>query len=164
MEFRYQLTDEVKAVRIDQEQDSAGYKVTIGDKTYIVEVTRAANGDIAFSVDNRRLQAYTAHDGSQYYVSIGGLTYLFQNAQSSQRRKSTSVGSNAMTAAMPGQVLKVLVAEGDSIRRGQALVILEAMKMEIRVTASDDGHVTKVLCSAGDIVERGQRLIELSSA
>lgn len=62
---------------------------------------------------------------------------------------------------MPGLVRSVLVREGDSVEKGQALVLLEAMKMEIRVAAPHAGKVIEVLVAAGETVDRGQRLIEL---
>jgi biotin carboxyl carrier protein len=62
---------------------------------------------------------------------------------------------------MHGQVVKILVSEGDSVTHSQPLMLLEAMKMEIRITAPRDGRVARILCSAGQIVERGQTLIEL---
>jgi biotin carboxyl carrier protein len=64
---------------------------------------------------------------------------------------------------MPGQVVKILVAEGEAVRRGQPLMVLEAMKMEIRINAPRDGHVTRLLCQPGQVVERGQTLLELTS-
>ena len=60
---------------------------------------------------------------------------------------------------MPGQVTVVLVKAGDETTRGQTLLILEAMKMEIRVTAPADGHVQQVMVQSGDVVERGQHLV-----
>jgi biotin carboxyl carrier protein len=60
-------------------------------------------------------------------------------------------------------VREVLVAEGDTVQRGQTLVILEAMKMEIRVAAPGDGQVRRLLVRQGDVVERGQRLVEIEA-
>jgi biotin carboxyl carrier protein len=62
---------------------------------------------------------------------------------------------------MPGQVVNVLVSEGDSVERGQTLLVLEAMKMEIRVAAPAAGRVKRLLTEKGQIVERGQRLAEI---
>lgn len=70
-------------------------------------------------------------------------------------------GSETLEAAMPGQVRAVLVEEGEAVEKGQALALLEAMKMEIKVAAPHAGRVAKVLISAGQVVERGQRLFEL---
>ena len=79
-----------------------------------------------------------------------------------QRQTTRTGGHETLEAAMPGLVRGVLVKAGDSVERGQALVLLEAMKMEIRVSAPHAGKVAKVLVSPGETVDRGQRLIELS--
>lgn len=52
---------------------------------------------------------------------------------------------------------------GDTVTRGQTLVLLEAMKMELRIAAPLDGQVRAVHCAAGQVVERGQILIELQA-
>ncbi len=62
---------------------------------------------------------------------------------------------------MPGQVTKVLVKAGDNVRRGQALMVLEAVKMEIKITAPWGGRLVKVLVQQGQVVDRGQGLIEM---
>lgn len=63
---------------------------------------------------------------------------------------------------MPGKVLDVLVAEGDVVQRGEVLVLLEAMKMELRIQASQEGVVSRVWVRPGQVVERGQRLVEIT--
>ena len=62
---------------------------------------------------------------------------------------------------MPGKVLKVFVAPGESVREGQALVLLEALKMEIEVNAPNDGTVAEVPVSAGQQVSPGDVLVAL---
>jgi len=97
------------------------------------------------------------------YVSINGQTYTLAVPDQRQSRRKAAGGSGDLTAQMPGQVLDVLVGEGDAVERGQTLMILEAMKMEIRVTAPGDGSVKRLLVSKGDVVERGQVLLELGA-
>jgi biotin carboxyl carrier protein len=62
---------------------------------------------------------------------------------------------------MPGTVLRVDVHEGEHVDEGQTLVLLEAMKMELAVTAPAVGVVSAVLVEAGELVSRGQALVEL---
>ena len=62
---------------------------------------------------------------------------------------------------MPGQVRTVNVREGDTVTKGQTLLVLEAMKMEIRIQAPQDGVVTKSFVEQGQTVEREQILIEI---
>ena len=62
---------------------------------------------------------------------------------------------------MPGRVLDVLVKPGDSVRKGETLVLLEAMKMELRIAAPADGTVQRVHVTPGQIIERAAPLVEL---
>lgn len=64
-------------------------------------------------------------------------------------------------ASMAGNVWKVLVAEGDEVKAGQDVAILESMKMEIPIAAEDDGTVKKVLIQEGDFVNDADVLVEL---
>ena len=68
---------------------------------------------------------------------------------------------NVVTAPMPGKVLRVLVSEGQRVKIGQGLVVLEAMKMENEIPAPRDGVVKKIYVKEGDTVDTGQPLVEL---
>ncbi|MDK2854697.1 MAG: pyruvate carboxylase subunit [Thermococcaceae archaeon] len=70
-------------------------------------------------------------------------------------------GENVVTAPMPGKVLRILVREGDEVKAGQGLLVLEAMKMENEIPSPKDGVVKKILVKEGDTVDTGQPLIEL---
>src|SRR5205823_7539491 len=67
--------------------------------------------------------------------------------------------SGSLVAPMPGSVVSVEVSVGDSVRKGQTLVVLEAMKMEHPIGSPDDGVVHDVKVSAGEQVERGALLV-----
>lgn len=66
-----------------------------------------------------------------------------------------------LAAPMPGLVVRVLVREGDAVRTGQGLIVLEAMKMENELKAAGGGTVARVHVTAGDKVERGTSLVTL---
>jgi len=67
---------------------------------------------------------------------------------------------NGVTAPLSGSVSKILVAEGDEIKAGQVLVVLEAMKMETEITAPADAKVKALLVTQGESVQGGQGLVE----
>ncbi|WP_099211405.1 pyruvate/oxaloacetate carboxyltransferase [Thermococcus henrietii] len=72
-----------------------------------------------------------------------------------------SASPNTVTAPMPGKILRVLVSEGQQVKTGQGLVVLEAMKMENEIPAPKDGIVKKLYVKEGDTVNTGDPLVEL---
>lgn len=73
-----------------------------------------------------------------------------------------SVGAVKITAPMPGTILKVVAHTGDKVKRGQVLVILEAMKMENEIVAPSDGIVATINVSGGTSVNAGDLLASLN--
>jgi 3-methylcrotonyl-CoA carboxylase alpha subunit len=67
----------------------------------------------------------------------------------------------SLTAPMPATVVRIEAEVGTQVKRGETLLILEAMKMELPVRASSDGTVTAVNCREGDLVQPGVALIEI---
>ncbi|AQX53949.1 acetyl-CoA carboxylase biotin carboxyl carrier protein subunit [Bacillus sp. VT 712] len=66
------------------------------------------------------------------------------------------------TATMAGMVLNIHVSEGDSVTKGQVLIILESMKMEIPIESSEEGIVDAILVGVGDFVNEGDVLMTIS--
>ena len=67
-----------------------------------------------------------------------------------------------LSAPMPATVRQIRVGVGDAVRRGDTLIVLEAMKMELPVRANADGIVAAVRCAEGELVQPGLPLIELT--
>jgi biotin carboxyl carrier protein len=78
-----------------------------------------------------------------------------------RRAVTASAGATAITSPLPGTVAAVRVAEGDTVEPGQLLLLLEAMKMEHRITATASGTVKRVAVRHGDQVREGDLLIEV---
>jgi glutaconyl-CoA/methylmalonyl-CoA decarboxylase subunit gamma len=70
--------------------------------------------------------------------------------------------AEGISAPLPGLILDVMVKAGDSVKSGQNVILMEAMKMENQVTATHDGTVNKVYINKGDTVEEGQLLLDIS--
>ncbi|WP_313111009.1 acetyl-CoA carboxylase biotin carboxyl carrier protein subunit [Aequorivita sediminis] len=98
-------------------------------------------------------------NGNIYHVNVGTpLDALI-------KEMGLSLGNDSIEdeihAPMPGIILEVNVAEGDKVKKGDSLCVLEAMKMENTLTASRDGIVKTVNVAKGDTVDKGKLLIEL---
>ena len=140
------------------------YRALWGDTTVEVESLRAEAGKLEFMLNGQRLVAYVSSDGAQRWVTLNGQTRVLTR-QTGARSRGGGSGHAAgeLTAPMPGQVRAVNVREGEAVVKGQTLMVLEAMKMEIRIQAPQAGTVHKVLVQLGQTVERGQILVEVAA-
>lgn len=139
-----------------------GYVVTLNDKNIFIKVIRVdlQNGKMDLLIDNKRVIAYVSADGAKRWVTINGETILLTKT-SGAKQGIRHDHAGGLTAPMPGQVRSVNVKEGDEVKKGQTLLTMEAMKMEIKIQALMDGKVKSVFVSQGDTVEREQILIEM---
>ena len=92
---------------------------------------------------------------------VGGTAPTAQKTRSASRGASQSAGaaSGTITAPMQGTVIKLLVTEGQTVAQGDAVLVLEAMKMENQIQADKAGKVSKINCKAGDTVGSGDVLL-----
>jgi pyruvate carboxylase subunit B len=103
---------------------------------------------------------YLSLDGMPQEVVFESLNEYAAAAGGSGRKQATDPGH--VTTAMPGNVVDVLVKEGDTVAAGQAVMITEAMKMETEIHTSVDGTVQAVYVTKGDRVTPGEVLIEIA--
>lgn len=138
------------------------FTLTLDDKTIHTEVLHSENGKLDLLIDGQRVTAYVSSDNAKRWVTINGQTFIL--TKSSGARKGGHGHHHAageLTAPMPGQVRAVNVSEGDAVNKGQTLLVLEAMKMEIRIHSPQDGMVKRLFVKQGQTVEREQVLIEI---
>lgn len=161
-EYQYQTGDQVRTVTVERNGDQL--QVTLDGLVYQVEPGRVTPHRLELTLDGVRLTAHVAQVGAKLYLALNGATWVLQHPNPVQRRRSGDLDqtSGALIAAMPGQVIRLLVDKGDLVARGDTLAVLEAMKMELRVTAPYAGRVDKVHCVVGDVVDRGQILVALA--
>ena len=155
------------------------YRVTVGDKTVEVEIIQANNGRldlrlirpsdplhlrlraVQVSDSESAYTAYVSSDGAKRWVTINGQTVVLTKSSGAKRKGSSHDHAAGLTAPMPGLVRSVNVRQDEVVSKGQTLMVLEAMKMEIRIQAKGAGVVKKLLVQQGQTVERDQVLIEI---
>ncbi|MCU9815148.1 biotin/lipoyl-binding protein [Paraclostridium sp. AKS73] len=126
--------------------DDKKYNITVNGNTYEVEVE-----ELGSQASVQRPQVATQQVQPQ----------AAPKAQPKQTQNAPSAGGGTISAPMPGTINDVRVKVGDSVKKGQVLLILEAMKMENEIMASSDGTVKSVDVSKGASVSAGDALITI---
>ena len=149
---------------VDYQVVAEGGKITVNGRAFNVDVeedsTVLVNG-IAYDVT---LEGDRAQVGDATYdLEVAGLS-LASGSPASLGAPAASgrvdAGDGAIVAIMPGKVTRVLVEEGQEVEDGEAVCVLEAMKMENELRADRDGVVEAIHVSPGDDVEKDQVLVE----
>lgn len=131
------------------------YKVTLNGKTYEVEVEQGK----AVLLDEYEALAPAPAAAA---VPAAALAAAPVAAPAASAAPVNLEAGEAVNAPMPGNILRIDVAKGDTVKAGQVLVILEAMKMENEIVAPKDGTVAQVVTSKGAVVDTGSPLIVIA--
>jgi biotin carboxyl carrier protein len=161
---KFSFDRNAETISIDLTPTGKSYRATIGDDTVNVEILQAEDGKLDLLIDGKRVTAYVSFDNARRWVTINGQTFVLTKSSGARGRgRGVHHAAGELTAPMPGQVRAVNVSEGEAVTKGQTLLVLEAMKMEIRIHAPQDGVVKKLFVKQGQTVEREQILIDMDS-
>ncbi|EFG37013.1 3-methylcrotonyl-CoA carboxylase alpha subunit [Brucella sp. NVSL 07-0026] len=125
-----------------------------------MDIRAHKNGLVRFAIDGRVSEASVSRIGHDVTVQIEGHDTIFHHVLATGAEEDASSESRILSP-MPGLVRLVSVVEGASVAKGDPLVTMEAMKMELSLTAPRDGKVASVTVAAGDQVNEGALLVEL---
>ncbi len=145
---------------IELNPSGENFTAHVDGKTVNVQIIRAANGRIDLLVDGQRVTAHVSSDMAKRWVTINGQTLMLTKT-SGAKQGVRHDHAGGLIAPMPGQIRSVAVSVGDVVKKGQTLLTMEAMKMEIRIQALKDGVVKSVSVTQGQTVEREQILVEV---
>ncbi len=138
------------------------YFVMFDGKNIPVRIVRAdaSLGRMDLLIDGERVTTHVSSDGAKRWVTVNGQTLMLTKT-SGAKHGVRHEHAGGLIAPMPGQVRSVSVSVGDVVKKGQTLLTMEAMKMEIRIQALMDGRVKTLHVKQGQTVEREQILIEM---
>ncbi len=140
------------------------YEVTLEGRTVTVDARMVDPAVCSFIVDGVCYEVHVARDRDLYTLLINGEHYEVA-ARNRRVRAAFSAGGRMLTgrqviqAPMPGRVVRVLVDQGSSVKTGEPLLVLEAMKMENQLRSPVDGVVAELEVVAGQVVATGDKLV-----
>ena len=123
-------------------------------------VTTLGDGLYRVTDGNRYWTVAIAGPPDNRWVWIDGRVLRLDPPPSAARVRSRQ-GPQDLSSPMPATVVRVIVSAGDRVARGDTLLILEAMKMELPIRAPSDGIVKAVYCQPGELVQPGVTLLDL---
>lgn len=159
MEYFASLHD--KQYHIEINSNDAVQAVKLNGKKYQAELLKISDTLYSLIIDNFSHQLFIEQSSQGYVISIHGAKYKIdlEDERTHQIRQliksdEKSRGQTEIKAPMPGLIVSVNVKEGQEIKKGEALFIIEAMKMENEIRATDDGVIKKILKKERDSVEK----------
>lgn len=139
-------------------------RVTIDGREVVAALTTLPDGSVVAEIGGRRVRLAGARRRASVMAAAGPFAAEFTALEGRAGHRTGGLAAPEIDAPMPGKVLKVMVAEGQAVEAGDALVVLEAMKMETTLYAESPAIVRKICVVPGQMVDHGARLIELSPA
>jgi len=129
----------------------------------MTKVVRIADGAYRVETNGQSHLVYVAGPPAHRWAFWNGRVYRGSQDETAPaaRTRTRHDAHQELTAPMPATVLKVLVTAGSQVKKGETLVILEAMKMELPLRAPADATVTAVGCREGELVQPETVLVEL---
>lgn len=167
MEYEFSHDGDIYTIKIDG-NPSGEYKAIIADKEYQFSGSNISPNEFSILMDKKNMKAYVAESEKHLYVHIGGRIIKLGKPGASAGGFASDSGEfgvkDEISTPMPGKVVKILVSDGDQVKTGQPLVIVESMKMENEIKSPADAEVISVNYTNGDLVEPGQPIIKLKPA
>lgn len=157
------------------ERENKGLRVLVGKRAFNVDLVEISNKRFSLLLDNSQYEFELFEENDGRRILLNGVPYFVKVEEKEQSvdeftdnksslHLSVQPNKEIFKAPMPGLVVVVKVERGIRVKRGDALLILEAMKMQNELRSPHDGVVTEVFVKEGSPVEKGEKLVELEKS
>lgn len=165
MKYRLKVGEETSEVGVSYTGNPQDLRVSTADRVFDVSFQRITEDCLWMVVDGKATKAFVARAGVNTLVFVAGRSYLVEDADrlamQAQRHGGHEETPKEVTPPMPSVVVRILVSEGATVKKGQGLIVVTAMKMETTLAAPFDGKVKKINASINQKVAPGDLLVEI---
>jgi biotin carboxyl carrier protein len=166
--MRYTAVVGDDTIQFDLEPSTSGdVAATIQGRSYRLQPTEVEPGIFWFTQNGRSVEVQVSASSNGYVVLINGhrvnVRLLDRRALLQGAGSRTRNSRNEVRSPMPGKIVRILVREGDRVDKDDDLLIVEAMKMQNRMSASGAGIVEKIMVAEGETVNAGDLLVVVAS-
>jgi biotin carboxyl carrier protein len=163
--FRLKISEQTVDVDVSNSGNEQNAEFTIGEKAYDVRFRAIPDKCVHLIVNGKSTEAFVAKSGQGKHVFVNGRSFLVQDADTLPLRRARHSDlehtPGDVTPPIPAVVVRILVAEGDIVKKGQGLIVVSAMKMETTLVAPSDGRVIKINTTVDAKVAPGDVLVEI---
>lgn len=160
----YAATLDAKAYKTSLAYRPQGWVLELDGAAHPLALVSKNGGEYAIRLDGSALRGTVRRDGELLHVFTGGQHYTLHYADPMAHAGEAEALGGRLTAPMPGKVVAVIAKNGQAVKKGEPLVIMEAMKMEHTIAAPSDGLVEEILYQVGDQVADGAPLLAFKAA
>ena len=160
----YAATLDARAYRVGLTYQPHGWVLDLDGKAHPLALVSRQDGRYAIRFDGSALQGTVRREGEVLHVFSGGQHHALTWNDPMAHAGDTEAAGGRLTAPMPGKVVAVIAAKGQTVKKGEPLVIMEAMKMEHTIAAPSDGLVEEILYQVGDQVSDGAPLLAFTAS
>jgi biotin carboxyl carrier protein len=152
-----------KKFDVDIKKDGDQYVSAINGTDLNLQAFSIAKNISTVRINGKTFKAYSAADDNKSYVTINGNCFVFDKVKDEEKSYGDTGGSSAnidvVKPPMPGSIVKIIVEKGQTVKEGDGLIIVEAMKMETTLYSSIDGIVTEINVKPGEQVDSDKALL-----
>jgi 3-methylcrotonyl-CoA carboxylase alpha subunit len=163
--YRLKIADETADVDVSSPVGERNIEFLIGEDTYHVGYRAVSNNCLHLVVDGKAFEAFLIPGEYKKHVFIKGRSYLVEDADQLPSRRGRRTGIDQtpgdVTPPMPSVVVRIMVEEGDLVKKGQGLIVLTAMKMETTLRSPYSGRITAIKTTVDAKVAPGDILVEI---
>ena len=163
----YTVLFEDKEFQVEIEELEVGYRLKLDGDSHRFEPLLAKGSLYSFLIDGTEvLEADVSFRQDKAELNLSNVPYhleVFDPRRRAVSQSESAGGHGLVSAPMPGKIVEIKVKVGEAVKKGQALIVIEAMKMQNELAAAIDGVVKEIAVQAGAAVESGQKLISVEA-
>jgi biotin carboxyl carrier protein len=161
MHHAFKLGESEHNVELSRSRDV--YRLHFGEQVIPIDLKTGADGRAWLTVGERHVEVVIAQRGDDVFVHLDGAAYQLRHRHPLDRLAAQAGGSadDVVRAPMPGSIVAVYVKPGDTVTRGQTLLVMESMKMETTIGAARDGVIAEIRFEKGQTFDRDALLLSL---
>ena len=153
-------------VAVSLEISSKEHVARLPHRELTVDAVPLAEGSYSLLIDGSSFDVTIHRSLGHYQVTVNGVAFEVALRDPKQLRHQTGAGEDldgpaSVTAPMPGKLVRLIVAEGDSVKEGQGVAVVEAMKMQNELKAPKSGTVERLCVVEGQAVNAGECLLTI---